>query len=112
VVYGLTAATLRERLYVYLASIAVVATAWTIIYRIEREAFGLYALSLMAISLLFLHLSQLFPLEADDGQRTKNNPPSVTLHPQSPLSAELWARPLVHVALLHAAAIRLVVFRR
>jgi hypothetical protein len=97
--YALTASFLRERLYVYLASIAVVATAWTITYRVEREAFGLYALTLMIISLIFLHLSQLFPAGTGDGRRTKSNPPSSVLHPQSPLSAELWSSPLVHVAL-------------
>src|SRR5205823_4510214 len=57
--YASTAALLREKLYVYLASVAAIATAWTIIYRIEREAFGLYALSLMTISLIFLHLFRL-----------------------------------------------------
>lgn len=97
--YGLTAATLRERLYVYLASLAAIATAWTIVYRIEHEAFGLYALTLMVVSLLFLHLSQLFPMGESDGQRAKDNPPSAIRHPQSPSNRELWALPLVHVAL-------------
>jgi hypothetical protein len=104
--YALTAATLREKLYVYLASVATIATAWTIIYRIEREAFGLYALALMTVSLAFLHLSQMFPAGTDDGRRTiddrqptKDNPQSAIRNPQSPLSYELWSLPLVHVAL-------------
>ncbi|HEX8920739.1 MAG TPA: hypothetical protein VF766_04645, partial [Pyrinomonadaceae bacterium] len=110
VLYALTAATLRERLYVYLASVATVATAWTIIYRIDREAFGLYALALMAASLLFLHLSQLFPAETGNGQlspedkeRMKDNSPSAIGHRPSPLNQELWETPLVHVALASAA---------
>jgi hypothetical protein len=102
--YASTAALLREKLYVYLASVASIATAWTIIYRIEREAFGLYALSLMTISLIFLHLSRLFPLKVNDARRamkdnkqpSNNNPQSATRNPQ------LFRSPLVHVALFGA----------
>jgi hypothetical protein len=108
--YGLTAAILREKLYVYLASLATISTVWAIIYRIEREAFGLYALALMIVSLAFLHLSRLFPVGNDDGrltmgdkQGTKNNPQSAIRNPQSPLSYQLWGTPLVHVALVGAA---------
>ncbi|MDT4898926.1 MAG: hypothetical protein QOH25_4003 [Acidobacteriota bacterium] len=104
--YALTASFLRERLYVYLASVAAVSTAWTFIYRMEREAFGLYALALMAASLIFLHLSRLFPVRNDDerllmndGQQAKDNPQSAIRNPQSSLSYELWGPPLVHVAL-------------
>lgn len=106
--YALTAAILREKLYVYLACLATIATAWTIIYRIEHEAFGLYTLALTIISLAFLHLSRLFPagttddgrLTIDDRQHTKNNPQSTIRHPQS---YELWGLPLAHVALVGVA---------
>jgi hypothetical protein len=110
VLYALTATILREKLYVYLASLATIATAWTIIYRIEREAYGLYTLALTVISLAFLHLSQMFPagtddrrkvddgrLAIDDGQRTKNNPQSAIRNPQS---YALWGLPLAHVGLV------------
>jgi hypothetical protein len=112
--YALTAATLRERLYVYLASLAAIATTWTIIYRIEREAFGLYALALMMVSLAFLHLSSLFPvvnddgrLTIDDGRRASGASPSSIVHRPSSLMARtsqaLWGLPLVHVALAGVA---------
>jgi hypothetical protein len=101
--YALTASFLRERLYVYLASVAAIATVWTFIYRIEREAFGLYALALMAASLIFLHLSHLFPAGTDDEQQTKDNPQSAIRNPQSSLSSELWRQPLAHMALAGAA---------
>jgi hypothetical protein len=110
--YAHTAALLREKLYVYLAGLATIATAWTIIYRIEPEAFGLYALALMIVSLIFLHLSRLFPLTTDDKQRTRegereteDNPRSVIRNPQlrERMTYELWGPPLVHVALAGAA---------
>ena len=112
--YAHTAALLREKLYVYLACLATIATSWTIIYRIEPEAFGLYALALMALSLIFLHLSRLFSLTTDYKQRTKederdaeNNPSSAGRNPQSafriPQSDELWGPPLTHVALVGAS---------
>jgi hypothetical protein len=96
--YALTATLLRERLYVYLAGLATIASIWAFLYRIEREAFGLYALSLMAASLVFLHLSRVFPAGTDDERWTKN-PPSAIRHPPSSLSKELWSLPLAHVAL-------------
>lgn len=105
VLYASTAALLREKLYVYLASFASIATAWTIIYRIEREAFGLYALSLMCVALIFLHLSRLFPLIAEaqramkDNKQPKNNPPSAIRNSHA---SELWRPPLIHVALVGA----------
>jgi hypothetical protein len=58
--YAYTAALLREQLYVYLACAAGIATAWTLVYRMTPEAYGLYALTLAAASLLFLHLSRAF----------------------------------------------------
>ncbi|HMF56766.1 MAG TPA: hypothetical protein VK619_10520, partial [Pyrinomonadaceae bacterium] len=58
--YALTAAFLEEKLYVYLASAATVATLWALVYRADPEAFGMYALTLMVASLVFLHLSRLF----------------------------------------------------
>jgi hypothetical protein len=96
--YALTASFLRERLYVYLASVAAVATIWTIIYRVEREAFGLYALSLMVISLIFLHLSRLFQDEPGDQLPAAQTPQSADSNPQALSSHELWGPPLVHVA--------------
>lgn len=106
--YAHTAALLREKLYVYLASVATIATAWTLIYRIEPEAFGLYALALMIVSLIFLHLSRLFPLITVNEQalteaegETKANQQSAISNRQSKerMSYELWGLPLVHVAL-------------
>ncbi|HKR00123.1 MAG TPA: zinc ribbon domain-containing protein, partial [Pyrinomonadaceae bacterium] len=105
--YAHTAALLREKLYVYLAGVAAIATTWTLVYRFEREAFGLYALSLMAISLAFLHLSRLFPAGNDDRRDTaEERAPSVAEN-SSPgwgrLSHELWGPPLVHVGLAGVA---------
>lgn len=108
--YAQTAAVLREKLYVYLASIATHATAWTITYRIEHEAFGLYALASMTISIIFLHLSRLFPL-ATDGRQTTEDKREPGDHSQSAirnpqlngrLSYQLWGPPLVQVALVGA----------
>jgi hypothetical protein len=115
--YAHTAALLREKLYVYLAGLATIATAWTIIYRIEPEAFGLYALALMIVSIIFLHLSRLFPLTTVSQQpttkaerETKANPQSAARNPQSKerMSYELWGPPLVHVALAGAAVAALI----
>jgi hypothetical protein len=106
--YAHTAALLREKLYVYLAGLATIATAWTLTYRIEREAFGLYALALMIVSLIFLHLSRLFPLTTVNKQPTTEAEGETKANPQSPISNrqskgrmsyELWGPPLVHVAL-------------
>ncbi|HEX8846203.1 MAG TPA: hypothetical protein VF791_16260 [Pyrinomonadaceae bacterium] len=108
--YAHTAALLREKLYVYLASIAAIGTAWTLVYRVEHEAFGLYALLLSAASIVFLHLSRLFPVEndekrkpTDDKKQSIGNPQSEFRNPQSALSYQLWGPPLVHVALVGAA---------
>lgn len=112
--YALTAAFLRERLYVYLSSVAAIASTWALIYRVEREAYGLYALALMGASLFFLHLSRLFPartsdgrLPARDGQISPGSQQLATGHRLSslmtPWSYELWGMPLVQVALCGAA---------
>ena len=103
--YAQTAALLRERLYVYLASIASVATAWTLVFRAEREAIGLYALTLMTISLIFIHLSRLFR-STSAAQQTVNEEGHAQDNPQSairiPQSSWLWGPPLAHVALAGA----------
>ncbi|HYE64656.1 MAG TPA: hypothetical protein VD966_03675 [Pyrinomonadaceae bacterium] len=72
--YAHTAALLREKLYAYLACLASIATAWALIHRAEPEAFGLYALTLMGLSLLFLHLSRLVPLARDASIETGHTP--------------------------------------
>ena len=109
--YAHTAALLREKLYVYLACSASVATLWALVYRAEREAFGLYALALMAASLVFLHLSRLFPAGQDANQEAgeishAKSTEERTGEPGTPYTArwsyELWAGPLVHGALLGA----------
>ncbi len=101
--YAHTAALLREKLYVYLASVAAVATAWTLIYRAEPEAFGLYALALMALSLAFLHLSRLFPLKEEDSERAADDSNSSFIIPHSAFAYQLWGPPLVQAALAGAA---------
>lgn len=71
--YAHTAALLREKLYVYLAATACVATAWALVYRSTPGASGLYALTLMTASLIFLHLapvSALSSAERESGSRT------------------------------------------
>jgi hypothetical protein len=108
VLYALTAEFLRERLYVYLASVAAIASAWALIYRNEREAFGLYALALMAASLSFIHLSRLFTVERDDGRLTDGdgqmaNGSRSSFVSGSSSSQELWRLPLMQVALAGVA---------
>ena len=97
--YAHTAAFLREKLYVYLASAAAVATLWALIYRYDHQAIGLYALSLTTISLLFLHLSRLLPQTSQDARQVKDDSQSL---PVSRWSYDLWGRPLLHVALAGA----------
>lgn len=105
--YAYTAALLGERLYVYLACAASVASAWAFIYSAEPSATGLYFAALLAASLVFLHLSRLFPAgdeaagqmkgvdEAGSGKNlSAKRPPR--------LSRELWSGPLVNAA--HLAA--------
>lgn len=106
--YAYTAALLREKLYVYLATTASVATAWALVFRSTPEAYGLYALTLMTASLVFLHLSRLFPFsirhEASAEDAQPNAAESVTDDEASTSSPrwtyELWGSPLVHVALV------------
>ncbi len=115
--YALTATILREKLYVYLASLATIATAWAIIYRVEREAYGLYTLTLTVISLAFLHLSRMFPAGTDDGRNVDDGrltiddrqtaidsrPSLIGKRPSSlpaRTSQELWGLPLAHVGLV------------
>jgi hypothetical protein len=110
--YAHTAALLRERLYVYLACIATISTAWALVYRTTPEAFGLYALTLTGASLVFLHLSRLFPIlresrkdgfepagdDEEERESVDNTPPY-----RSRLSYDLWGPPLVRVALAGCA---------
>lgn len=104
--YALTAAFLREKFYVYLASAATIATLWALIYRYDPEAYGLYALSLTGTSILLLHLSRQLPSTEEGERNAKDNPPSFTHTTQSRLPArrsyELWGAPLMHVALFGA----------
>jgi hypothetical protein len=120
ILYAHTAALLREKLYVYLASVGSVATVWALVFRAERDAFGLYALTLMLASLIFLHLSRLFPLGTESGERRagddereaiEDDGPGVHRGPASingPLfktgrwSYELWSVPLIRVGLIGA----------
>jgi hypothetical protein len=102
--YAYTAALLRERLYVYLSSAAMVATFWTIILRDEPRAFGLYALSLMAASLVLLHLSRIFPPTADDSYEAEDEAETQPGRPRvGRWSRELWSAPLVRTALCYVA---------
>ena len=107
--YAHTAALLRERLYVYLACMASIATAWALVFRRTPNAFGLYALSLMGASLVFLHLSRLFPLKRDADKEA--NEPSLSeadgtdvddMLSLSRFGYELWGPPLVRTALVGA----------
>jgi hypothetical protein len=111
VLYGLTAALLRERLYVYLACVASFGVAWALVYRATPEAYGLYSLTLMSVSLVFLHLSRVFPPgakqnekadAANAGARAAKEDDGQAL--RSRRSYELWGLPLVRVALAGAGA--------
>ena len=123
--YAFTAALLNEKLYVYLAGAAAVATSWTLIYRLDRYAVGLYPFALMILSLIFLHLSRMFlrddrrPATNERGQEavaesrkeiilpTAPAPAPFFSNPQSKMarmSHELWGPPLAHVALVGAGA--------
>jgi hypothetical protein len=107
--YAHTAALLREKMYVYLACAASVATGWALVYRTERDATGLYTLVLLGASLLFLHLSLLFPVSVDGSKAVEDEASG-----DSPASAmgrwsrELWSAPLIHSALLGASLCALV----
>ncbi|MBD0370889.1 MAG: hypothetical protein ICV60_08650 [Pyrinomonadaceae bacterium] len=100
--YAHTAAILRERLYVYMACVASVATLWALILRDAPQASGLYALSLMTASLIFIHLSQLFhatkqPVDEQGDESARSRPE------MGRWSRELWSVPLVRTALAFAA---------
>ncbi|HEY0405451.1 MAG TPA: zinc ribbon domain-containing protein, partial [Pyrinomonadaceae bacterium] len=122
--YAFTAFLLRASLYVYLGSAAGVATIWALVFRATPEAYGLYALTLTTASLIFLHLSRLFPLstnqaaQAEAGGRAAG--PAATresltaIHEGSTktgqgaqasrLSYEIWGAPLARVALCGVTA--------
>jgi hypothetical protein len=107
--YAHTAALLRERLYVYLAAAASVATGWAIVYRAERNAPGLYALVLMIASLVFLHLSRIFPARDEAGGSIESAPEQEARAGRGAgtsvmgrWSRELWSEPLVQAALTGA----------
>ncbi|HEX7997381.1 MAG TPA: zinc ribbon domain-containing protein [Pyrinomonadaceae bacterium] len=110
VLYALTAALLRERLYVYMACAASIATAWALVYRASPEAYGLYSLTTTTASLIFLHLSRLFPngpqasdraeesdVKAEEARKDERRATA------SRMSYELWGPPLAGVALMGTA---------
>lgn len=112
--YAYTAALLRERLYVYLSCTASIATLWALVFRSTPEAYGLYALTMMTASLVFLHLARVFSLstsrrkKAEDApvavkETSKNNTANVDEAAEpSRRSYELWGTPLVRAALFGA----------
>jgi hypothetical protein len=108
--YAWTAALLREKLYVYLSCIACVATGWALVYRVEAQAPGLYALVLLASSLVFLHLSRIFPKSDDASEAAKRNVEDEASEGKREraviggrLRRELWSSPLMHSALTGAS---------
>jgi hypothetical protein len=102
--YANTAAVLRERLYVYLACVASVATLWALILRDAPRAFGLYALTLMISSLVFIHLSQLFPATKEYENRADEDSENGRSNLRfGRWSSELWGVPLARTALAFAA---------
>lgn len=103
--YASTAAILRERLYVYLASVASAATLWALIMREAPQAAALYALSLMTLSLLFLHLTQLFPAQKKAVSEPEEDEASESVgsrRSEHRWSRELWSVPLARMALAFA----------
>jgi hypothetical protein len=110
VLYALTAALLRERLYVYMACAASIATAWALVYRASPEAYGLYSLTTATASLIFLHLSRLFPnvlqasgKAAESSVKAEEAREDDARAGASRLSYELWGPPLAGVALMATA---------
>lgn len=106
VLYAHTAAILRERLYVYLSCVASVAGLWTLILRDAPQAFGLYALSLMTASLVFIHLSQLFPLRMEKEYEDEEDKEAADVRGGARIglwSRELWSVPLARTSLAFAA---------
>lgn len=106
VLYAHTAAILRERLYVYLSCVASVAALWALILRDAPQAFGLYALSLMTASIVFIHLSRLFLLKKEntgEDVEDKEAPLVGSAARVGSFSPELWSVPLARTALAFAA---------
>lgn len=104
--YAYTAAILRERLYVYLSCVASIATLWALILRDAPRAFGLYALSLMTASLVFLHLSHLFPAKeesVDEPEEVEESERAGSRARRGLWSRELWSVPLARTALAFVA---------
>ncbi|HKC64692.1 MAG TPA: hypothetical protein VKB86_13710, partial [Pyrinomonadaceae bacterium] len=105
--YAFTAALLNEKLYVYLAGAAAVATSWTLIYWFDRYAVGLYQPALMMLSLIFLHLARFFLSETESERLKSDNEKQSNRSLHSKLSAltsrELWGHPLAHIALVGTA---------
>jgi hypothetical protein len=100
--YAQTAAILRERLYVYMAAVASVAILWALILRDAPQAFGLYALSLMTASLVFIHISRLFPAKDEEaqGEADKDDEAERLRSSAGRWSRELWSVPLARTALV------------
>jgi hypothetical protein len=110
--YASTAILLAERLYIYLASIAATASAWSLIFRTEREAYGLYALALMLFSLAHLHLARIFLSAQGEADAAREREPVETEAAQnkkrvdlgkSRWSHELLATPLARLSLIYSA---------
>jgi hypothetical protein len=109
VLYAQTAALLREKLYIYLACVASIASVWALIYRATPEAYGLYSLTLMMASLIFLHLSRVFPVAVQQEATAKEAAGEARAAKENDGTAEasrwsyvLWGPPLVRVALAGA----------
>jgi hypothetical protein len=112
--YAYTAARLNEKLYVYMACAASLATGWALVYRFEPQAPGLYALSTMFTSLALLHLPRIFPRTPGASGATKDSTESEasgkSMHETNAarLRYELWSNPLTRAALLGASLAALV----
>ncbi|HKS29536.1 MAG TPA: hypothetical protein VJS44_17035 [Pyrinomonadaceae bacterium] len=103
VLYAHTAAVLRERLYVYMSAVASVAILWALILRDAPQAFGLYSLSLMAASLVFIHLTRLFPEKVSAEEAEKDDETERARSSVGRWSHELWSVPLARTALVFTA---------
>ncbi|HEY6190467.1 MAG TPA: hypothetical protein VIW80_22640 [Pyrinomonadaceae bacterium] len=109
--YAGTAALLGEKLYVYMACAASVATPWALVYRFERQAPGLYALALMFAALVFLHLARMFPetfnalSEAAEGEASQESKRATNA---ARAVGELWSNPLTQAAITGACLAALV----
>ncbi|HEX8776317.1 MAG TPA: hypothetical protein VF735_22295 [Pyrinomonadaceae bacterium] len=106
--YAYTAQLLAEKLYVYMACAASLATAWALVNRFEPRAPGLYALATMFTSLALLHLSRMFPRTSAAREATQGSiedqasGKSGRATAAGRLSYELWSDPLTHAAFLGA----------